>query len=107
MIGETANIKWTTENISAATELDSIILFKANKKIFSYPIDITSGETDIRMPNRNSQIEFIQDMELPDFLQKALMAAAAVAFAVFNVSCASPVSRIRMHQTAWLLSPLY
>lgn len=49
--GETANIKWTTENISAATELDSIILFKANKKIFSYPIDITSCEADILIGN--------------------------------------------------------
>lgn len=49
--GETANIKWSTENISAATELDSIILFKANKKISSYPIDITSGEADILIGN--------------------------------------------------------
>ena len=45
--GETANIKWTALNFEAASDLDSILIFKGNKKIFSYSIDVTSGEANI------------------------------------------------------------
>ena len=48
--GETATISWTT-NIDATTDKDSILIFKGNKKILSYSIDITSGEADIRIGN--------------------------------------------------------
>ena len=49
--GEMANIKWTATNFDASTELDSILIFKDNNKILSYPIDITSGEADILIGN--------------------------------------------------------
>lgn len=49
--GETANIKWTINNIDAATDQDSIIIYKNNQKILKYPIDITSGEADILIGN--------------------------------------------------------
>ncbi|MBO7476709.1 MAG: Ig-like domain-containing protein, partial [Salinivirgaceae bacterium] len=49
--GETANIKWTATNFDAATDLDSILIFKDNDKILSYSIDITSGEADILIGN--------------------------------------------------------
>ena len=45
--GETANIKWTALNFDATSDLDSILIFKGNKKIISYSIDITSGEANI------------------------------------------------------------
>ena len=45
--GEMANIKWTALNFDAASDLDSILIFKGNKKILSYSIDVTSGEADI------------------------------------------------------------
>ena len=48
--GETATIEWTT-NIDAATDLDSIIIYKGNQKILKYPIDITSGEAEILIGN--------------------------------------------------------
>ncbi len=49
--GEMANIKWTATNFDASTDLDSILIFKDNNKILSYPIDITSGEADILIGN--------------------------------------------------------
>ena len=49
--GEMANIKWTATNFDAATDLDSILIFKDNDKILSYSIDITSGEADILIGN--------------------------------------------------------
>ncbi|MBR6083282.1 MAG: Ig-like domain-containing protein, partial [Salinivirgaceae bacterium] len=49
--GEMANIKWTATNFDASTDLDSILIFKDNNKILSYPIDITSGEAIILIGN--------------------------------------------------------
>ncbi len=49
--GEMATIKWTATNFDASTDLDSILIFKGNDKILSYPIDITSGEADILIGN--------------------------------------------------------
>ena len=49
--GETATIRWTTNNIDAATDLDSILIFKGGNKIESHPIDITAGEADILIGN--------------------------------------------------------
>ena len=49
--GETANIRWTTNNITDATDKDSILIFKDGSKIESHPIDITAGEADILIGN--------------------------------------------------------
>ena len=49
--GETANIRWTTNNITDATDKDSIMIFKDDSKIESHPIDITAGEADILIGN--------------------------------------------------------
>mgnify|MGYP003309017001 CR=1 FL=1 len=45
--GDTANIYWSTFRVQNATNKDSIVIFKGNVQVYSYPIDVTANHANI------------------------------------------------------------